>query len=77
MLQKIFNKRIKERLEDQYQLIQPVTSFECPTNCLITEGGIDTLHTVRLPSEAPYASRSELMCPNFITVTKWKKKLHK
>lgn len=67
---------INKRPQNQYQLIQPVTSFECPINCLITEGGIETLHTVKLPSEAPYASRSELMCPNFITVTTWKRKSH-
>lgn len=64
------NKKLKTRLQNQYQLIQPVTSFECPINCLMTEGGMETLHTVKLPSDAPYASRSELICPNFITVTK-------
>lgn len=49
-----------------------MTSFECPINCLITEGGVETLQTVKLPSDAPYASMSELVCPNLITVTKRK-----
>ena len=46
-----------------------MTSFECPINWLITEGGSETVQTVKVPSDAPYASRSELMCPNFTTVT--------
>lgn len=46
-----------------------VTSFECPANCLMTEGGSETVHTVKVPSAAPYASRLELACPNFRTVT--------
>lgn len=58
-----------KRLQNQYQLIQPVTSFECPVNCLITEGGSETVQTVSVPSAAPYASKSELICPNFRTVT--------
>lgn len=49
--------------------IQPVTSLEWPFNCLMIEGGSVTVHTVKVPSDAPYASRSELICPNFKTVT--------
>lgn len=72
------NSNIYKRLQKQYQLIQPVTSFECPFNCLMIEGGSETVHTVKVPSDAPYASRSELMCPNFKTVTAYIKpiKLH-
>ena len=40
----------------------------------MTEGGSETKHTVKVPSDAPYASKSELMCPNFKTVTAHKTK---
>ena len=40
----------------------------------MTEGGSETKHTVKTPSDAPYASKSELMCPNFKTVTAYKTK---
>lgn len=60
---------IRKRPQKQYQSVQPVTSLEWPFNSLRTEGGSDTVHTVKVPSDAPYASRSELMCPNFKTVT--------
>jgi hypothetical protein len=39
----------------------------------MTEGGSVTVHTVKVPSDAPYASKSELMYPNFKTVTAYKK----
>lgn len=35
------------------QRILPVMSFEWPFNCLMTEGFSETLHTVRVPSDAP------------------------
>ncbi len=60
---------IRKRPQKQYQSVQPVTSLEWPFNSLMIEGGSDTVHTVKVPSDAPYASRSELMCPNFKTVT--------
>lgn len=62
-------KILKERLKGQYQLIQPVTSFECPVNFFMIEGGSETVQTVIVPSVAPQASISEDICPNFITVT--------
>lgn len=46
-----------------------MTSLECPISCFVTVGGSETEHTVRDPSAAPYASKLELMCPNFNTVT--------
>lgn len=70
-LYKCSSLKYKKRLQKQYQLIEPVTSFECPSNCLMTEGGSETVHTVKVPSDAPYATRSELMCPNFKTVTEY------
>lgn len=48
--------------------------MEWPCRCLRTDGGSETVHTVKVPSDAPYASRSELMCPNFKTVTVHKNK---
>lgn len=45
--------KIIERLHSQYQLIQPVTSLVCPVNWCSTDGGIETVHTVKLPSAAP------------------------
>lgn len=64
-----WEKRQCKRQKKQYQPIQPVTSFEWPTNCLTDEDGSETLHTVKVPSDAPNANRSELMWPNFTTIT--------
>ena len=66
--------KYKKRPQKQYQSIKPVTSLEWPSNFLMTEGGSETKHTVKVPSDAPYASKSELMCPNFKTVTAHKTK---
>ena len=44
-------------------------SLECPVNFWRTDGGSETWQTVKLPSAAPYASRSELAWPNFNIVT--------
>lgn len=68
-LQKTVHNQTERKEWSWYQLSQPVTSFECPANCLITEGGSETVHTVKVPSAAPYASRLELACPNFRMVT--------
>lgn len=50
-----------------------MTSLEWPVNCLRTEGSSERVQTVKVPSDAPYASRSELIWPNFRTVTTHKK----
>lgn len=59
----------QKKATQAFSSIQPVTSLEWPFNCVIIEGGSATVHTVKVPSDAPYASRSELICPNFKTVT--------
>lgn len=69
LAKKIVHNQTERKEWSWYQLSQPVTSFECPANCLMTEGGSKTVHTVKVPSAAPYASRLEFACPNFRTVT--------
>ena len=52
------NPKYEKKPQKQYQLIKPVTSLEWPSNFFMTEGGSET---------------SELMYPNFKTVTAYKK----